>query len=189
MKKLLLLDGNSLVYRAFFALSQADMRTSNGDPTGAIYGFLTMLFTLMKDHQPDGLAVAFDLPQASFRHERVETYNAGRAKTHDDLLEQLPKIKEILPSMGIQTIELKGYEADDIIGTVAKNAEKNGFEVYMVTPDKDFAQLVTENIFLYKLRHYQKKILPLFLPSPKRFQIRFYYLLFSYLFHLHQQLL
>ena len=144
MKKLLLLDGNSLVYRAFFALSQADMRTSNGDPTGAIYGFLTMLFTLMKDHQPDGLAVAFDLPHPTFRHERVETYKAGRAKTPDDLLEQLPKIKEILPSMGIQTIELKGYEADDILATLATQAREAKIEAIVITGDRDSYQLVED---------------------------------------------
>ena len=144
MKKLMLLDGNSLVYRAFFALSQADMRTTNGDPTGAIYGFLTMLFTLMTDHKPDGLAVAFDLPHPTFRHERVETYKAGRAKTPDDLLEQLPKIKEILPSMGIHIIEIQGYEADDILATLATQARKAKIETIVITGDRDSYQLVED---------------------------------------------
>ena len=144
MKKLMLLDGNSLVYRAFFALSQADMRTSNGDPTGAIYGFLTMLFTLMTDHKPDGLAVAFDLPHPTFRHERVETYKAGRAKTPDDLLEQLPKIKEILSSMGIHTIEIQGYEADDILATLATQAREAKIETIVITGDRDSYQLVED---------------------------------------------
>tara|TARA_Y100000741_G_scaffold338155_1_gene298017 strand:+ start:681 stop:3365 length:2685 start_codon:yes stop_codon:yes gene_type:complete len=144
MKKLMLLDGNSLVYRAFFALSQADMRTSNGDPTGAIYGFLTMLFTLMTDHKPDGLAVAFDLPYPTFRHERVDTYKAGRAKTPDDLLEQLPRIKEILPSMGIHTIELQGYEADDILATLATQAREAKIEAIVITGDRDSYQLVED---------------------------------------------
>ena len=144
MKKLMLLDGNSLVYRAFFALSQADMRTSNGDPTGAIYGFLTMLFTLMTDHKPDGLAVAFDLPHPTFRHERVETYKAGRAKTPDDLLEQLPKIKEILSLMGIHTIEIQGYEADDILATLATQAREAKIETIVITGDRDSYQLVED---------------------------------------------
>ncbi|GIS39495.1 MAG: hypothetical protein Ct9H90mP11_08150 [Acidimicrobiales bacterium] len=144
IKKLMLLDGNSLVYRAFFALSQADMRTTNGDPTGAIYGFLTMLFTLMTDHKPDGLAVAFDLPHPTFRHERVETYKAGRAKTPDDLLEQLPKIKEILSSMGIHTIEIPGYEADDILATFATQAREAKIETIVVTGDRDSYQLVED---------------------------------------------
>ena len=144
MKKLMLLDGNSLVYRAFFALSQADMRTTNGDPTGAIYGFLTMLFSLMTDHEPDGLAVAFDLPHPTFRHERVETYKAGRAKTPDDLLEQLPKIKEILSSMGIHTIEIQGYEADDILATLATQAREAKIETIVITGDRDSYQLVED---------------------------------------------
>ena len=144
MKKLMLLDGNSLVYRAFFALSQADMRTSNGDPTGAIYGFLTMLFNLITDHRPDGLAVAFDLPHPTFRHERVDTYKAGRAKTPDDLLQQIPKIKEILPSMGIQTIELQGYEADDILATLATQAREGKIEAIVITGDRDSYQLVED---------------------------------------------
>ena len=144
MKKLMLLDGNSLVYRAFFALSQADMRTSDGDPTGAIYGFLTMLFNLITDHRPDGLAVAFDLPHPTFRHERVDTYKAGRAKTPDDLLQQIPKIKEILPSMGIQTIELQGYEADDILATLATQAREGKIEAIVITGDRDSYQLVED---------------------------------------------
>ena len=144
MKKLMLLDGNSLVYRAFHALSDADMRNSNGYPTGAIYGFLTMLFTLLTDHKPDGLAVAFDLPHPTFRHERVETYKAGRAKTPDDLLEQLPKIKEILPSMGIHTIEIQGYEADDILATLATQAREAKIETIVITGDRDSYQLVED---------------------------------------------
>jgi DNA polymerase-1 len=144
MKTLMLLDGNSLVYRAFFALNEADMRTSNGDPTGAIYGFLTMLFNLIADHKPDGLAVAFDLPYPTFRHEKVDTYKAGRAKTPDDLLQQIPKIKEILPSMGIQTIELQGYEADDILATLATQAREAKVEATVITGDRDSYQLVED---------------------------------------------
>ena len=144
MKKLMLLDGNSLVYRAFHALSDADMRNSNGYPTGAIYGFLTMLFTLLTDHKPDGLVVAFDLPHPTFRHERVETYKAGRAKTPDDLLEQFPKIKEILSSMGIHTIELQGFEADDILATLATQAREAKIETIVITGDRDSYQLVED---------------------------------------------
>ncbi len=140
----MLLDGNSLVYRAFHALSDADMRNSNGYPTGAIYGFLTMLFTLLSDHKPDGLVVAFDLPHPTFRHERVETYKAGRAKTPDDLLEQFPKIKDILPSMGIHTIELQGYEADDILATLATQAREAKIETIVITGDRDSYQLVED---------------------------------------------
>ena len=144
MKSVMLLDGNSLVYRAFFALSEADMRTSNGEPTGAIYGFLTMLFNLIVDHRPDGMAVAFDLPHPTFRHEKLETYKAGRAKTPDDLLQQIPKVKQVLASLGIETIELQGFEADDLLATLATQASLNEITATVITGDRDSYQLVSD---------------------------------------------
>ena len=144
MKTVMLLDGNSLVYRAFFALSEADMRTSNGDPTVSIYGFLTMLFNLIADHRPDGMAVAFDLPHPTFRHEKLETYKAGRAKTPDDLLQQIPKVKQVLASLGIKTIELQGFEADALLATLATQANSNEITATVITGDRDIYQLVSD---------------------------------------------
>ena len=144
MEKVLLIDGNSLVYRAFFALREADMRTSTGQPTGAIHGFSSMLINLMKDHQPEGIAVAFDLPAPTFRHERIPTYKAGREKAPDDLYQQLALIKEILPSLGILTVEKEGYEADDVLATLASQSRDNSVHAIVVTGDRDSYQLVED---------------------------------------------
>ena len=100
MEKVLLIDGNSLVYRAYFALREADMRTSAGQSTGAIHGFSSMLINLIKDQKPDGIAVAFDLPAPTFRHKKIPTYKAGREKAPDELYEQLELIKNVLPDLG-----------------------------------------------------------------------------------------
>ncbi|HJM27879.1 MAG: DNA polymerase I [Acidimicrobiales bacterium] len=144
MKSVMLIDGNSLLYRAFFALSEADMRTSGGQPTGAIYGFLTMLINLIRDHDPDGVAVAFDLPVPTFRHEKIETYKAGRAETPDDLKLQFDVAKEALEVLGIQSIEKAGFEADDILATFAAKAINKEISAIVVTGDRDSYQLVRD---------------------------------------------
>ena len=144
MEKVLLIDGNSLVYRAYFALREADMRNSTGQATGAVHGFSTMLINLIKDQQPQGVAVAFDLPTPTFRHERVPTYKAGREKAPDDLYEQLALVKEILPALGIQVVEKEGYEADDILATLASQSRDDSTQVVVVTGDRDSYQLVED---------------------------------------------
>ena len=144
MKSVMLIDGNSLIYRAFFALSQADMRTTDGRPTGAIYGFLSMLINLVRDHEPDGVAVAFDLPAPTFRHERLETYKAGRAETPDDLKAQFGVTKEALSALGIISVEKEGYEADDILATLATMAMGEKITAIVVTGDRDSYQLVQD---------------------------------------------
>jgi len=144
MKSVMLIDGNSLLYRAHFALSEADMRTSGGQPTGAIYGFLTMLINLIRDHEPDGIAVAFDLPTPTFRHKKVDTYKAGRAETPDELIQQFDIVKDTLEVLGIQSIAIAGYEADDILATYAAKAEDEKISAIIVTGDRDSYQLVSD---------------------------------------------
>ena len=144
MKSVMLIDGNSLLYRAYFALAEADMRTSGGQPTGAIYGFLTMLINLIRDHNPEGIAVAFDLPTPTFRHKKVDTYKAGRAETPDELLQQFDIVKETLEVLGIRSIAISGYEADDILATYAAKAKKENISSIIVTGDRDSYQLVSD---------------------------------------------
>ena len=144
MEKVLLKDGNSLVYRAYFALREADMRTSAGQATGAIHGFSTMLINLIKDQEPEGIAVAFDLPAPTFRHEKIPTYKAGREKAPDDLYEQLALVKEILPALGIQVVDKEGFEADDILATLATQSRDSSVQVVVVTGDRDSYQLVED---------------------------------------------
>ncbi len=143
-KKIVLIDGSSYIYRAFYALPP--LKSPKGEPTGAIYGFLRMISSLMRDISPEYIAVVFDLPGKTFRHEAYKEYKANRKETPDELKVQIPKIKELLKLWGIKILEIPGYEADDIIATIAKKAEKEGFEVIVVTPDKDMMQLVDENI-------------------------------------------
>jgi DNA polymerase-1 len=143
-KRLILVDGSSYLYRAFYALPP--LKSPKGEPTGAIYGFLRMISSLMGDLSPEYIAVVFDLPGKTFRHERYQEYKANRKETPDDLKVQIPKIKELIRLWGIKIIEIPGYEADDIIATLARKGKEKGFEVIIVTPDKDMMQLVEENI-------------------------------------------
>src|SRR3954452_19735637 len=132
MAKLLLLDGNSLAYRAFFALP-TDMATASGQVTNAVFGFTSMLINLLKDHQPDGIAVAFDRPEPTFRHERVADYKAGRAEAPDILRQQMGLVRQVVETLKIPMIEAPGYEADDVIATLATRARDNGDDVIIVT--------------------------------------------------------
>ena len=142
--KLFLIDGSAQVYRAHFAFSKVSLRTKSGEPTSAIYGFLLMLFTLLKREKPTHLAVAFDRPEPTFRHELYKEYKATREKMPEELVAQLPKLKEILQAMRLPVLEKPGWEADDILGTLAKTAYNEGFEVFLVSGDKDFQQLVVK---------------------------------------------
>jgi len=141
--KLLLLDGNSLTYRAFFALP-TDMATASGQVTNAVFGFTSMLINLIKDHQPDGLLVAFDRPEPTFRHEAHPDYKAQREAAPDILRQQMGLVREVLDSLHVTTLEAVGWEADDIIATIAERAKADGHDVLIVTGDRDTYQLVDD---------------------------------------------
>ncbi|TRX62601.1 DNA polymerase I [Fulvivirga sp. M361] len=149
-KKLFLLDAYALIYRAHFAFSQNPRISSKGVNTGVMFGFTNTLLEVLQKQKPTHIAVAFDTSAPTFRHEQFEAYKANREETPEDIKTGIPIVKEILRGFNIPIIEKDGYEADDIIGTLAKTAARKGFEVYMMTPDKDFGQLVEEHIFLYK---------------------------------------
>jgi DNA polymerase-1 len=142
--RLLLLDGHSLAYRAFFALPPENFSTTTGQPTNAVYGFTAMLINVLRDEQPTHVAVAFDRGEPTFRHEQWVEYKANRRETPADFRNQLSLIFEVLDALGIQRLSVPGYEADDIIATLATQAEQAGFDVLIVTGDRDVLQLVDE---------------------------------------------
>jgi DNA polymerase-1 len=150
MKKLFLLDGHALVYRAHYAFITRPLINSKGVNTSAITGFVRTLWDLIKNQKPSHLAVAFDPSGPTFRHEFFPAYKAGRDATPEDITIAIPWIKQIVEAFNIPIICIPNYEADDVIGTLAKQAAREDFEVYMVTPDKDYAQLVEDHIFMYK---------------------------------------
>jgi len=149
-KRLFLLDGHALVYRAHYAFITRPLINSKGINTSAVTGFTRALWDLMQSQKPTHIAVAFDLPTPTFRHKMYEPYKANRESQPADITIAFPYIMEIVKGFNIPIVTAEGYEADDVIGTLAKQAEKEGYTVYMVTPDKDFGQLVSPNIFLYK---------------------------------------
>ena len=149
-KRLFLLDAYALIFRGYYALIKNPRITSTGMDVSAIMGFTNSLFDVIKRERPDHLAVAFDKGGSSARVEAFEDYKANRDETPEAIRIAIPHIQEILKAMHIPIIERQGVEADDLIGTLSKQAEKEGYKVYMVTPDKDYAQLVSENIFMYK---------------------------------------
>ena len=153
MKTLLLIDAYAMIYRAYYAFIRAPRMNSRGENTSAIFGFVVTLEDLLKRLKPSHVAVAFDPAGPTFRHEAFEQYKAQRQETPEDIRWAVPYIKQILLAMNIPVLEVAGYEADDLIGTLAHKAEKHGFEVYMATPDKDYGQLVTEHVFMYRPRH------------------------------------
>ena len=140
---LMLIDGNSLTYRAFFALP-TDMATASGQVTNAVFGFTSMLINLLRDHPHDGLAVAFDRPEPTFRHERVVTYKANRSAAPDILRQQMGLVRQVIDTLEIPTLEQAGVEADDIIATLATRARDDGRHVIVVTGDRDSYQLVED---------------------------------------------
>lgn len=143
MSTYILIDGNSLTYRAFFAVP-ADMATASGQVTNAVFGFTSMLVNLIKDHRPDGILVAFDRPEPTFRHEQLDDYKAGRDETPDVLIEQFAVVRELLDVLEIATVDSLGYEADDILATVATQLRDKGDDSIIVTGDRDTYQLVED---------------------------------------------
>ena len=149
-KRLFLLDAYALIFRGYYAFIKNPRINSKGMDTSAIMGFMNALMDVIKREKPDHLAVAFDKGGSDYRYEMYKEYKAHRDETPEAIKIAVPYIQELLRAMHIPIIEKAGFEADDLIGTLAKQAEKEDFQVFMVTPDKDFAQLVSENIFMYK---------------------------------------
>jgi DNA polymerase-1 len=149
-KRLFLLDAYALIFRGYYAFIKNPRINSKGMDTSAIMGFMNALMDVIKRDKPDHLAVAFDKGGSTYRYEMYQEYKAHRDETPEAIKIAVPYIQELLKAMHIPIIEVPGFEADDLIGTIAKQAEKENYQVFMVTPDKDFAQLVSENIFMYK---------------------------------------
>ncbi len=148
--KLFLLDAYALIYRSYYAFIKSPRVNSKGQNTSAIFGFVNTLEELLRKENPTHIAVAFDPPGGTFRHEAYEHYKAQRQETPEDIRMAVPIIKEIIEAYNIKMLEVPRYEADDVIGTIAKKAEKENFDVYMMTPDKDYGQLTSDHIFMYK---------------------------------------
>lgn len=149
-KKLFLLDAMALIYRAYFALNKNPRINSKGLNTSAILGFANTLYEVLKTEKPSHIGIAIDSKAPTVRHEEFSAYKANREAMPEDISLAIPYIIQLIKAFNIPLIALDGYEADDIIGTLAKKAEKKGFTTYMMTPDKDFGQLISENIFMYK---------------------------------------
>ena len=147
MKKIYLVDVSSLFFRAFYAIRP--LSSSKGVPVNAVYGFISMIVKLFKEKNPDHILFCYDRKEPSFRKDIYSDYKANRTEMPDDLQVQMPYLKQVAELFGIADLEVPGFEADDLIGTVAKKAESEGYQVYIVSGDKDFSQLVSENIFIY----------------------------------------
>ena len=151
-KKLFLLDAYALIFRAYYAFINRPIRNSGGLNTSAIFGFVSTLDEVLRKEKPTHIAVAFDPPSPTFRHKMFEAYKANREETPQDIKLAVPYIKQILNAYQIPIVEVEGFEADDVIGTLSKLAKNQNFEVYMMTPDKDYAQLIEEGIYMFKPR-------------------------------------
>jgi DNA polymerase I len=149
-ERLFLLDGMALAYRAYFAFINRPLINSRGENTSAIYGFVQSLIKILDDEKPEHIAVVFDTKEPTFRHERYPEYKATRQKMPEDMYASMDKLKDVIRAFNIPIVEVPGYEADDIIGTLARRAEREEVTTYMVTPDKDFMQLITPGIKMYK---------------------------------------
>ena len=149
-KKLFLLDAFALIYRAYFAFSRNPQSNSKGLDTSAVFGFANTLIEVLKKEKPTHIAVVFDTPKPTFRHEEYVEYKAHREAMPEGISGALPYIHRLIEAFRIPTLAVDGFEADDVIGTLAKKAEKEGFTTYMMTPDKDYAQLITDKIFMYR---------------------------------------
>ena len=143
-EKLVLIDGHSILNRAFFGIP--DLTNSEGLHTNAVYGFLNILFKILEEEKPNYLTVAFDLSAPTFRHKMFEEYKGTRKPMAEELRQQVPVMKEMLAAMGIPVVTKEGYEADDILGTIAKRSEAQGMEVSIVSGDRDLLQLATDHI-------------------------------------------
>jgi len=153
MKKLFLIDAYAIIYRSYYAFIRNPRFNSKGLNTSAIFGFVNTLEDVLKREKPTHIAVAFDPKGKTFRHEAFEQYKAQREATPEDIRLAVPIIKDLIKAYNIPALEVPGYEADDVIGTMAKKAEQAGFEVFMLTPDKDYGQLVSDHIFMYRPKH------------------------------------
>ena len=149
-KKLFLLDAMALIYRAHFAFSKTPRINSKGMNTGATLGFVNTLLEVLNKEKPTHIAVAFDRQGPTFRHESFEAYKAHRQEQPEDITLAIPICKQILKGFGIPVLEMQGFEADDIVGTLAKKASAQGYQVFMMTSDKDYCQLVTDSVFVYR---------------------------------------
>ena len=148
---LFLVDGTALAYRAHFAFINNPLTNSKGEQTSATFGFLSALLRIVREEKPEFMAVAFDRPEPTFRKQRYPDYKATRERAPDELIAQLPQIKELTEALGLPVLELAGFEADDLIGTAAARAEKAGLKVRIVSGDKDMAQLVTKRVLIYNI--------------------------------------
>src|SRR5882757_516438 len=155
-KKLFLLDAMALIYRAYFAFSNNHRINSKGQNTSAVFGFTNTLLEVLTKEKPTHIAVVFDTAAPTARHEEFTEYKANRQEIPEDLALAIPYVQKLCEAFNIPVLMLDGYEADDIIGTLAKKAETEGFDTYMMTPDKDFGQLVDEHTFIYKPAAYGK---------------------------------
>lgn len=149
-KKFVIIDAMALAYKGYYAFITRPLSNAKGEPTSAVFGFLNQLFKIIEDTKPDYLSVAFDSKEKTFRHDRYENYKSSREAMPEDLVPQIHRIKEIVEAFNIPIYILPGYEADDLIGTAVKKAEEQGFISYAITPDKDYVQLITENVKVVK---------------------------------------
>ncbi len=149
-KKFVIIDAMALAYKAYFAFINRPLVTSKGEPTSAVYGFITQLLKVIEEQKPDYIAVAFDSKEKTFRHDIYENYKASREKMPDDMIPQIDRIKGIIEALNIPLYILPKYEADDIIGTAVKLAEKKGLKSFVITPDKDYNQMITKNTFIVR---------------------------------------
>lgn len=149
-KRLFLVDGMAILFRGYYALLSSNLTTKSGEPSGGTFAFCTALIRLLEQHSPELIAVAWDHKEPTFRHKQFTEYKANRAAFPEELVPQLERVKEIIGYYHIPCLEVPGWEADDIIGTLARRAAAEGYDVYCVTPDKDFLQLVNDKIFVYR---------------------------------------
>ncbi|MDZ7260845.1 MAG: DNA polymerase I, partial [candidate division KSB1 bacterium] len=147
--KLFLIDGSALAYRSHFAFLNNPLTNSKGETTSAVFGFTRSLLKILDEEKPNYIAVVFDTPQPTFRHKAYADYKATRQKMPEDMASQLPRIKQVIEAFRIPIIEVPGYEADDVMGTLARKAEGENLLTYLVTGDKDFMQLVTSRVKIY----------------------------------------
>ncbi|MHC4473552.1 MAG: 5'-3' exonuclease, partial [Planctomycetota bacterium] len=150
-ERLFLLDGTALAYRSYFAFIRNPLFDAKGRNVSAVFGFTATLFRLLEAEEPDHLAIAFDTPEPTFRHERYDDYKATREKMPDEMVDSLPGIREVVEAFNIPIYEMPGFEADDVLGTLARLAEAQGIETWLVTGDKDLMQLVTDRVKIYNI--------------------------------------
>ncbi|MBE2281101.1 MAG: DNA polymerase I [Ignavibacteriaceae bacterium] len=149
-KKLVLIDAFALAYKGYFAFITRPLKTKSGEPTSAVFGFMNQLLKVLEDIKPDYIAVAFDGKEKTFRHEMYDQYKAQRAEMPEDMPQQIDRIREVLNALNIPVYLTEGFEADDLIGTISNRAGKLGYKVFMVSPDKDYVQLINENVYLLR---------------------------------------